>query len=72
MMVRRGWTNDLYAFYCAQVMDKIGIRIVSVFPTKTGMWEVWGQSENTIDFDAMDREIDHLIDPDSNETEDGQ
>jgi len=61
MIVHRSWTNDLYAFYCAEAMDRQGIRVVAVTVSPSGMWGVWGQAEQ-IDFKALDAAIDCQID----------
>ena len=62
MIIGRAWSNDFYSFLCAQEMDKMGIRIVSVFVRPGGWWEVRGQSDGPVDCDVLDHHIDNLID----------
>ena len=64
MIVRRSWSNDLYAFYNACEMDKLGITIVAVvFNPKTEQWDVWGQAPDTLmsKLDTLDERTDQRI-----------
>ena len=64
MIMKRQWTNDLYAFYCAEAMDKHGVRIVAIL-SGLNRYVVWGQADK-IDYDAIDRETDKRINKDDN------
>ena len=65
MIVRRTWSNDLYAFLSAVEMSKMGIRIISIFVNpEDERWEVWGQHEGDLDYDELDRRTDRALYPD--------
>lgn len=59
-IIRRMWTYDVYAFYCAQEMERLGIQVISilaypktlypkpgdtVYLDKDFFWDVWGRAE---------------------------